>query len=101
MATSTNKDEYVYFIYSEQQEKLRKEVEAKIGREFKCGLVVVRGLRVPFTEMNITGTSRFPDAKLVAQGIKSRMKYTDIRITTIRRKQDYVKDSNEGHVCTL
>ena len=80
-----SQDDFVYFIYSEQQEKMRKEVESKIGRVFNCGTVVVNGMRKPFTEISTKEVTRYPDAKIVASGYKSKIKYTDIRITLKRR----------------
>ena len=83
MAVST--DPYVYFLYSEQQEKWRSEVEAKMGRVFEPGTVVVTGRRVPFTELSSKPTNRLPDVKIIAEGYRSKMKYADIK-TTIKRR---------------
>ena len=65
-----------YFIYSSEQLKLRKSVEAKMGKIFKCGTVIVNGTRKPFTELSPRPTSRFSDAIIVAQGDPTLMKYT-------------------------
>ena len=65
-----------YFIYSSEQLKLRKSVEAKMGKTFKCGTVIVNGTRKPFTELSTRPTSRFSDAIIVAQGDPTLMKYT-------------------------
>jgi hypothetical protein len=66
-----------YFYYSTEQLKLRKQVEAKMGKSFVAGYVFVNGLKKPFTEITSTkGSSRFSDAKLVASGDPNLMKYT-------------------------
>lgn len=65
-----------YFFYSSEQLKLRKSIEAKMGKKFTVGHVIVNGVRKPFTEMSSNNTSRFSDAKLVAQGDPSLIKYT-------------------------
>lgn len=65
-----------YFIYSSEQLKLRKSVEAKMGKTFKCGTVIVNGTRKLFTELSTKPISRFSDAIIVAQGDPTLMKYT-------------------------
>lgn len=69
-------DTIKYFIYSSQQLKLRKEAEQRMGKKFKAGHVIVNGVRKPFTELSSTGKSRYSDAKIVAQGNPSLMRYT-------------------------
>lgn len=65
-----------YFFYSSQQLQLRKQVEEKMGKKFKVGHVVVNGVRKPFTELSSSDKSRYADAKLVASGEISLMRYT-------------------------
>lgn len=65
-----------YFIYSSEQFKFRQKVEAKMGRKFKTGYVVVNGIRKPFTELSSSSESRFADAKVVAEGNPDFMTYT-------------------------
>ena len=65
-----------YFIYSETQLNLRKEVEKKMGKKFMVGHVIVNGIRKPFTEISSSETSRYSDAKVVASGEISLMRYT-------------------------
>lgn len=65
-----------YFLYSETQLKMRKEVEARMGKKFVVGHVIVNGIRRPFTELASSPNSRYSDAKLVAQGEISLIKYT-------------------------
>lgn len=65
-----------YFLYSSEQLKLRKSVEAKMGRTFKTGTVIVNGTRKPFTELSSKPTSRFSDAIIVASGDPTLMNYT-------------------------
>ena len=65
-----------YFIYSAEQLKLRREIEAKMGKKFVIGQVIVSGARKPFTELSSNPKSRFSDAKIVAEGDPTLMKYT-------------------------
>lgn len=66
-----------YFLYSETQLKMRKEVEAKMGKKFVVGHVIVNGVRKPYTELSSSPeSSRYSDAKLVAEGEISLMRYT-------------------------
>lgn len=71
---------YVYFLYSEQQEELRKGIESKMNRIFIPGYVFVKGVKRPYTEMSSNNTSRYPDVKIVAEGYLKDMKYEDIKI---------------------
>lgn len=65
-----------YFLYSSEQLKFRKDVEAKMGKKFRVGHVIVNGVRKPFTELSSTPKSRYPDAKIVAEGDPTLMRYT-------------------------
>lgn len=65
-----------YFLFSSQQMKMRMEVEARIGRKYKPGTVLVKGSYKQFTDITDTPTSiRFPDSILVASGKLSEMTY--------------------------
>lgn len=76
--TQKNPDDvYVYFIYSESQEKFRSEIEKTMSRKFIPGTVMVRGEKRKYTEMSTTNTQGIhPDAKIIAEGLKSKMKFT-------------------------
>ena len=63
---------YKYFYYSSEQLKLRVELEKKRGRN-----VIVNGIKKPFTELTSKDSSRYPDAKLVAEGEVETMRYTE------------------------
>lgn len=65
-----------YFIYSAEQLKFRREVEAKMGKKFKIGHVIVNGVKKPFTELSNSSKSRFADAIIVAEGDPTLMRYT-------------------------
>ena len=80
-ANIKSKDNYVYFLYSEQQRAERTRIEKSMSRIFNPGVVVVNGKRENFTEISKNPTNRYPDCKVVAQGIKSKMVYTPISIT--------------------
>lgn len=67
---------YKYFIYSRDQMKFKQEREASLGRKFKMGFVIVNGTKKNITEINSTGTSRFADAKIVAEGESTDFKYS-------------------------
>ena len=70
------KGEYRYFLFSREQMEFRKAMEAKQGRKFKVGTVIISGVRKPYTELSITGKSIYSDADIVAHGDISTMKYT-------------------------
>jgi hypothetical protein len=72
------KDVYVYFLYSETQLKEREEIEKKMSRTFNVGTVVVNGRRKNFTEMSRKSSNRYPDCKVVAEGLKSKMTFTPV-----------------------
>lgn len=65
-----------YFLYSSEQLKFRKAVEEKMGKKFRVGHVIVNGAKKPFTELSSSPISRFADAKIVASGDDTTMKYT-------------------------
>ena len=66
-----------YFLYSSEELNFRKEVEAKMGRRFVAGHVIINGTKKPVTSLSSTSTSaRYPDSKVVASGEISMMKYT-------------------------
>jgi len=72
------KDKYVYFLYSEQQEEHRKKLEKDRNRTFIPGKVVVNGRRKIFTELSVTGTNNiYPDMQVVAEGWRSKMTFVE------------------------
>lgn len=71
-------DVYLYFFYSEQQKKERTAIEKKLSRTFYPGRVIVNGKRKEFTEMGTKIKQSYPDTKIVAEGWKSSMTYTNI-----------------------
>lgn len=73
-------DPYWYFLYSEQQQKSRSEIEAKMSRIFVPGTVIVNGQKKKFTEKSRKDTNIYPDVKVVASGLESVMKYTDVSV---------------------
>lgn len=77
-ANLKDKDTYVYFLYSETQEKERNTIENKLGRVFVPGVVVVNGQRNYFTELSRKNTNRYADTKVVAEGWRSKMTFTNI-----------------------
>lgn len=75
-ANIKEKDFYVYFLYSEQQNKERSEIEKKMSRVFSPGTVIVNGRKKIFTELSKSSSNRYPDCKIIAEGWKSKMMYT-------------------------
>lgn len=75
-ANIKEKDTYVYFLYSEQQQKERSEIDKKMSRVFTPGSVIVNGRKRIFTELSKSSSNRYPDCKIVAEGMKSKMMYT-------------------------
>lgn len=71
-------DTYLYFFFSEQQKKERTAIEKKLSRTFYPGKVIVNGKRKEFTEMGTKIKQSYPDTKIVAEGWKSNMTYTNI-----------------------
>lgn len=65
-----------YFLFSREQMEFRKSMEAKQGKKFKVGTVIVNGVRKHYTEMSDSGVSNYSDAKIVAHGDISKIKYT-------------------------
>lgn len=77
-ANIKSKDTYVYFLYSEEQNKERIAIEKKMSRVFVPGTVIVQGRKKIFTEMSKKTSNRYPDCKIVAEGFKSKMNYTPV-----------------------
>lgn len=67
---------YKYFIYSSEQLSFMERIEAKMGKKFKVGTVIYKGKKRSFTELSTTGKSNYSDAKIVAEGDISTIKYT-------------------------
>ena len=65
-----------YFLYSQTQLQFRKETDRLAGKTFTAGWVIVRGKKMPFTEL-ITDkkNSRYSDAKTVYYGDPSKVKH--------------------------
>lgn len=75
--TTLNRKHYRYFIYSETQYKERVEIEKRIGRVYKPGIVVYKGRKKQYTEVvsNIENL-RYADYKIVAEGYIEDMTFT-------------------------
>ena len=77
-ANIKEKDVYVYFLYSDQQNKERSEIEKRMSRTFVPGTVVVNGRKRAFTELSKKNKNRYPDCKIIAEGFKSKMVFTNV-----------------------
>lgn len=75
--------DYRYFIYSQEHVNEKNNVLKSMGKEFVCGTVSNGSTNVKYSCMSMKPTlgSRYPDAKIVAQG----------DITTMRFKEPYTK----------
>lgn len=80
-ANIKSKDSYVYFLYSEQQKNERVRIEKSMSRTFIPGTVIVNGRRQAFTEISKSPKNRFPDCKVVAEGLKSKLVFTPISVS--------------------
>ena len=69
--------EYKYFLFSKEQLKLRQELEARIGRKYKAGEIVIQGKNKMFTEISDTPTNPYQDTRVVAKGYINEFKYTE------------------------
>lgn len=69
---------YRYFLYSAEQEALRKNLESKMSKEFIIGEVMVNGVWKPYTQISIQSDNvAYADAKVVAKGYLEDMEYTE------------------------
>ena len=75
--TTLNRKRYRYFIYSETQYKERVEIEKRIGRVYKPGIVVYKGRKKQYTEVvSSVENLRYADCKIVAEGYIEDMTFT-------------------------
>lgn len=74
-----NQDElYVYFIYSEEQQKYLEDIEYKMCRKYVPGKVLVNGLWKKFTSIRYNDPDLpFSDAYVVAEGYERNMEYQE------------------------
>lgn len=74
MAQSTG--QYRYFLFSNEQYKLRKKAELSLGKTYIPGRVLNKGRWYDYTEISQTpSNNRYADAKIVAEGYLDRMTY--------------------------
>lgn len=70
--------QYRYFLYSAEQETLRKKIEDGVGKVFVPGEVLVNGKWKHFTQMSTSPDNvMFADSKIVAKGYIDEMQYTE------------------------
>lgn len=73
-----DKNQYVYFIYSEEQFKEKNQILNRTGKTFEPGTVVVNGVRKKFTQLSTKPSiPRFIDFKIVAEGELDKFSYTE------------------------
>lgn len=70
--------EYVYFLYSESQYNMRKEIEDRVNKKFIPGEVMVMGDWKQFTQISrIPSSTMFADSIVVAEGYRDKVNYKD------------------------
>jgi hypothetical protein len=66
-----------YFLYSREQMKIKKSVQEKLGKRFKLGTVIVKGLPKEYTEISTDPKNvKFSDTEIVVYGDIRELKYT-------------------------
>lgn len=71
-----NNNNIKFFVFSLTQFKMRRDIEAKLGRTYKPGEVLVNGVYKQYTEiLNDPKESRYPDAIIIASGDIRYIKY--------------------------
>ena len=64
--TNISNDDYVYFLYSQQQFKEKNEILNRVGKKFVAGTVMINGTRKRFTELSKEKTlRRFIDTTII------------------------------------
>ena len=66
---------YKYFLYSSQQADFMATIEKSMGKSFRVGTVFTKGTRKSFTELSSSPSSRYADARIVAEGEETTFKY--------------------------
>lgn len=66
---------YKYFLFSKDQMDFRKRMDAKVGKTYRPGYVIVGGRRKNITEINSTGRSNYTDVQLIAEGDENSFDY--------------------------
>lgn len=73
---------YVYFIYSEEYNKEQKQINLKMGRDFRCGQVSVGStkkqysIKVGYYQYEAMKT-RYPDLKIVYKSKPGEAKFSE------------------------
>ena len=68
--------QYKYFLYSQDEHKVRKEAEARLGKDYIPGQVLANGRWKNYTEISSSPTNnRYADAKVVAEGYLDSVRY--------------------------
>lgn len=70
-------NDFKYFLYSQAMEIMRKDAEAKVGKDFILGKVLVNGVYKPFTEISSSAENvSYADSVVVTKGNLSDINYT-------------------------
>lgn len=69
MADIDKKKRYVYFLYSQSQQKMCEQIEKTVGRDYIPGQVMANGKMRLFTEISSTpSNNKYADAKVITEG---------------------------------
>ena len=72
-----NKSDFVYFIYSKEQQDLQKEIARRKGKALVFGTVIVNGVPKVFTDIHKDPKdSRYTDSRVVTSGYLGDIKYS-------------------------
>ena len=72
-----NRIGYGFFQFSKEQLDNRTKIEARIGKEFIAGKVVVKGKQKTFTQITKIAEHKYNDSKIVARGDLETMSFTE------------------------
>jgi len=76
MALTSQKTNFVYFLYSEEQLREKNEILRPRGKEFVPGTVYVGSSRLKYTQQSNSETmDKYFDTKIVAKGILGKMRF--------------------------
>ena len=75
------------FVFSEMQVAKEKEIAAKLGKTFQCGEVSIGASTKKYSKIIKDSTDLaqmlglYPDTKIVAEGVLSKLNYTPVTTT--------------------
>lgn len=78
MAETSKNTNYRYFLYSQAHVNEQNEILGRVGKEFVCGTVILGNKKQDYSFMSTKPNlgSRYPDCKIVAEGLINSIHYT-------------------------